>query len=86
MKKIFSLAIVLCAAAMISCGGNTTKKASDAEAAEATRTEAAACSECTEKCDSTACCCEKAEGACCEQNDSTKCDKAECESACCNKK
>ena len=38
MKKIFSFAIVLCAAAMVSCGGNTTKPA--AEATEAPATEA----------------------------------------------
>lgn len=99
MKKIFSFAIVLCAAAMVSCGGNTTKKVSEADAAEAAKTEASACAGCTQKCDSTdnCCgeknegCCEKAEGCCekaegCDKADSAKCcDQAKAESACCNK-
>ncbi len=81
MKKIFSFAIVLCAAAMVSCGGNTTKPAAEAteapatEATEAPATEAveaAAEEACCEKCDSTDCAecetpCEKAEGACCNE-------------------
>ena len=59
MKKIFSFVIVLAAVAMVSCGGNTTKKAAETEAAA---TEAVAA---PEKCDSTAC-------ANCEKCDSTK--------------
>jgi hypothetical protein len=73
MKKIFSFAIVLCAAAMVSCGGNTTKPAAEATEAPATEAvEAAAEEACCEKCDSTDCAecetpCEKAEGACCNE-------------------
>ena len=56
MKKIFSFAIVLCAAAMVSCGGNTTKPAAEATEAPATEAvEAAAEEACCEKCDSTDC-------------------------------
>ena len=47
MKKIFSFAIVLAAAAMISCGGNA-NQAAQAEA-EAPAVEAACCGECAEK-------------------------------------
>ncbi len=53
MKKIFSFAIVVAAAAMISCGGNANNQA--AADAEAT----VECKEC-EKADS-CCCCEKAD-------------------------
>lgn len=73
MKKIFSFAIVLFAAAMVSCGGNTTKPAAEATEAPATEAvEAAAEEACCEKCDSTDCAecetpCEKAEGACCNE-------------------
>lgn len=77
MKKIFSFAIVLCAAAMVSCGGNTTKPAAEATEAPATEAveaaaEAPAEEACCEKCDSTNCAecetpCEKAEGACCNE-------------------
>ncbi len=77
MKKIFSFAIVLCAAAMVSCGGNTTKPAAEATEAPATEAveaaaEAPAEEACCEKCDSTDCAecetpCEKAEGACCNE-------------------
>ena len=77
MKKIFSFAIVLCAAARVSCGGNTTKPAAEATEAPATEAveaaaEAPAEEACCEKCDSTDCAecetpCEKAEGACCNE-------------------
>ncbi len=77
MKKIFSFAIVLCAAAMVSCGGNTTKPAAEATEAPATEAveaaaEAPAEEACCEKCDSTNCAecetpCEKAEGECCNE-------------------
>ena len=77
MKKIFSFAIVLCSAAMVSCGGNTTKPAAEATEAPATEAveaaaEAPAEEACCEKCDSTDCAecetpCEKAEGACCNE-------------------
>lgn len=70
MKKIFSLAIVLCAVAMVSCCGNANKKAATAETT-ATETAAtkAACDACTEKCDSAASCCEKGDAAksCCDE-------------------
>ena len=61
MKKIFSFVVVMAAVAMVSCCGNSNKKAAEGEAAAAAATtEAAACTECTEKCDSTeACCAEK---------------------------
>lgn len=75
MKKIFSFAIVLAAAAMVSCCGNATMKTAEGEA-EATTEAAAAC----EKCGA----CEEAEKGCCEQADSTKsccCEKAEGEAA-----
>ena len=51
----------MAAVAMVSCCGNSNKKAAEGEAAAAAATtEAAACTECTEKCDSTeACCAEK---------------------------
>lgn len=72
MKKIFSFAIVLVAAAMVSCGGNTTKPAAEAEAPATEAVEAAAEEACCEKCDSTECekcdgACEKAEGECCNE-------------------
>lgn len=71
MKKIFSLAVVLCAVAMVSCGGNAGKKAAaaDATATEAAATPSAACDACPEKCDSTAACCGEcsAEKACCKE-------------------
>lgn len=63
MKKIFSFAIVLAAAAMISCGGNANKPV----AAEA---EAEATVECT-KCEKTDSCC------CCEKTDSTAAEAPE---------
>lgn len=62
MKKIFSFAIVLAAAAMISCGGNANKPAAEAEAE--------ANVECT-KCEKTDSCC------CCEKTDSTATEAAE---------
>lgn len=67
MKKIFSFVIVLAAVAMVSCGGNTTKKAAETEAAatEAVAAPASEAAACAEKCDSTAC-------ANCEKCDSTK--------------
>ena len=57
MKKFFSFAIVMAAAAMISCGGNSNSQAA-AEEAEATAVEATeCCGECCEKADSCACAC-----------------------------
>lgn len=47
MKKILSFVMVAAAVAMVSCGGNATKKAAEAEA---TTTEAAV--ECAAQCDS----------------------------------
>ena len=93
MKKIVTFAIVLAAFAMVSCcGGNNSKKCSDAKA----------CTEQTCEGEQKACCegeqkaceqkCEQAEG--CEQECEKACDKAatcekECEQAaekdCCNK-
>ena len=68
MKKIFSFVVVMAAVAMVSCCGNSNKKAAEGEAAAAAATtEAAACTECTEKCDSTKDCAEKAEGECCNK-------------------
>ena len=77
MKKIFSFVIVLAAVAMVSCGGNTTKKAAETEAAatEAVAAPAGEAAACAEKCDSTAACCA-------EKADSTK---ACCEKSCCEK-
>ena len=70
MKKIVSFVIVLAAVAMVGCCGNSNKKA-----AEGAATEASACANCAEKCDSTAACCA-------EKADSTK---ACCEKSCCEK-
>lgn len=68
MKKILSFVIVMSAVAMVSCGGNSSKKA-----AEATATDAKANTEATVKCDSTACDSTK----CVEKCDSIKnCDNA----------
>ena len=53
MKKFYSFLIVLAAAAMVSCAGNTTKTA---DAAEGEAVEA--CEECTKEC------CKEAEGEC----------------------
>lgn len=55
MKKILSIVIVLAAATMVSCGGNTTKTAVAAEA-EAVVTEDVCCEatdSCAVECDST---------------------------------
>ena len=73
MKKIFSFAIVLGAAAMVSCGGNNASKPAEAEAQAA------------EQCEG---CCDKAEGACCEQKaEGECCGEGECakkaEGECC---
>ena len=76
MKKIFSFAIVLAAAAMISCGGNA-NQAAQAEA-EAPAVEAACCGECAEKA-AEECCAEKQEGCC----GKAECDKAECDKEAC---
>ena len=73
MKKIFSFVVVMAAVAMVSCCGNSNKKAAEGEA-----TEAAACTECTEKCDSTEACCA-------EKCDSTKDCAEKAEGECCNK-
>ena len=78
MKKIYSFVIVLAAAAMVSCCGNSQKPCAGNEACE-TKTECAACPEKAEGC------CEekKAEGDCCEQKAEGECQKAaECEKAC----
>ena len=79
MKKIFSFVVVMAAVAMVSCCGNSNKKAAEGEAAAAAATtEAAACTECTEKCDSTEACCA-------EKCDSTKDCAEKAEGECCNK-
>ena len=68
------MVIVLAAVAMVGCCGNSNKKAAEGAAAAAA-TEASACANCAEKCDSTAACCA-------EKADSTK---ACCEKSCCEK-
>lgn len=79
MKKIFSFVVVMAAVAMVSCCGNSNKKTADGEAAAVATTEASACTECTEKCDSEEACCA-------EKCDSTKdCCAEKAEAACCNK-
>ena len=79
MKKIFSFVVVMAAVAMVSCFGNSNKKAAEGEAAASgASTEAAACTECTEKCDSTEACCA-------EKCDSTKDCAEKAEGECCNK-
>ena len=73
MKKIFSFVVVMAAVAMVSCCGNSNKKAAQGEAAAVdAKCDAEACDSskscCAEKCDSTkSCCAEKAEGACCNK-------------------
>lgn len=74
MKKIFSCVIVLAAVAMVSCCGNSNKKAAEGAAVEATAVEATdACAGCAEKCDSTAAC-DKADSTatCCESTEAAK--------------
>ena len=71
MKKIFSFVVVMAAVAMVSCCGNSNKKAAQGEAASVA-TEASACAGCDAKCDAEcdstkSCCAEKAEGACCNK-------------------
>ena len=79
MKKIFSFVVVMADVAMVSCSGNSNKKAAEGEAAAAAATtEAAACTECTEKCDSTEACCA-------EKCDSTRDCAEKAEGECCNK-
>ena len=65
MKKIFAIAMLFAAVSMVSCGGNGTKKAAEAED----------CCEKTECCEKAECggeekeccgCCEKAEGEACQ--------------------
>lgn len=73
MKKVYSLIVVLAAAAMVSCAGNANKNA--AVETEATETVTEVVAEPAAACDSTKCCCEEC--------DSTKCEKAE--GACCQK-
>lgn len=73
MKKIFSFAIVLVAAAMVSCGGNNAQKPAEAEA----QTEC--CGTC-EKAEGE--CCEKAEGECCGEGE---CAEKKAEGECCGK-
>ncbi len=60
MKKIFSFAIVVAAAAMIGCCGNANNKTAEAEA------EAQAQTECT-NCENAESCCEKTDSCCCEK-------------------
>ena len=57
MKKVLSLIVIVAAAAMVSCAGNTNKKAAETtDAAEATEQVATeCCGECTQ-----------AEGECCK--------------------
>ena len=57
MKKIFSFAIVMAAAAMISCGGNANTSSTDVDETAAVE-EATCCGEGGE-------CCEKADSTCC---------------------
>ncbi|WP_304583212.1 hypothetical protein [uncultured Alistipes sp.] len=67
MKKFFSFAVMLAAAAMVSCCGNASTKSAEAQAegavVEAAAEENACCGKCEENCDSTACnkCAETAE-------------------------
>ncbi len=58
MKKIFSFAIVVAAAAMIGCCGNANNKTAEAEAQAQT--------ECT-NCENAEGCCEKTDSCCCEK-------------------
>lgn len=61
MKKVFAIAMLFAAVSMVSCGGNGTKKAADAEEQCCEKTE------CCEKAEGECCgCCEQAEGECCE--------------------
>lgn len=81
MKKIFSFVIVLAAVAMVSCCGNSNKKAAEGETAA---TEASACAGCEEKCAAEAC--DSTKSCCAEKCDSTKsCCAEKAEGACCNK-
>lgn len=82
MKKIFSFVIVLAAVAMVSCCGNSNKKAAEGEAAAAT--EVSACAGCEEKCAAEAC--DSTKSCCAEKCDSTKsCCAEKAEGECCNK-
>ena len=56
MKKFFSFAIVMAAAAMISCGGNTNSQAAAEDVEEVAVEATECCGEC-EKADTCACCC-----------------------------
>ena len=79
MKKIFSFVVVMAAVAMVSCCGNSNKKAAQGEAAEAS-----ACAGCDAKCDAEAC--DSSKSCCAEKCDSTKsCCAEKAEGACCNK-
>ena len=69
MKKIFSFVVVMAAVAMVSCCGNSNKKAAQGEAA-AVATEASACAGCDAKCDAEAC--DSSKSCCAEKCDSTK--------------
>ena len=66
MKKIFTLAVLFAAVAMVACGGQN-KKANNAEEQVAVECAAECCEECAEK-------------ACCEECTEVKecCDCAEC--------
>lgn len=74
MKKIFTLAVLFAAVAMVACGGQN-KKANNAEEQVAVECTAECCEECAEKN-----CEECAEKACCEECTEVKecCDCAEC--------
>ena len=80
MKKVLSLIVIVAAAAMVSCAGNTNKKAAETtEAAEATEQVATeCCGECTQ-----------AEGECCKGDSTECCEATACpeaaEGECCNK-
>ena len=83
MTKIFSFVVVMAAVAMVSCCGNSNKKAAQGEAA-AVATEASACAGCDAKCDAEAC--DSSKSCCAEKCDSTKsCCAEKAEGACCNK-
>jgi len=84
MKKVLSLIVIVAAAAMVSCAGNTNKKATEAaEATEQVATEC--CGECTQA--EGECC--KGEGECCKGDSTECCEAAACpeaaEGECCNK-
>ena len=69
MKKLFTLMVIVAAAAMVSCGGNKANKAAEAEAAV------------TECCEEAKECCGECEGECCKEGECQEEGKTCCEAA-----